>query len=83
MRVTRAYIWCAVVVSAFAGAATLLACALAPLIALAIFVQVLVSTPCPTEDSDWCYWDAAERGNGEGRSFTDYGGVIVYWNPAP
>lgn len=26
-------------------------------------------TPCPTEDSVFCYWDGATRGNGEGESF--------------
>lgn len=24
---------------------------------------------CPTEDSNWCYWDAARMGNGQGTSF--------------
>lgn len=24
---------------------------------------------CPTEDSNWCYWDAAKQGNGQGTSF--------------
>ena len=25
--------------------------------------------PCATEDSDQCYWDASERGNGDGSDF--------------
>lgn len=25
--------------------------------------------PCPTEDSNNCYWDATAHGNGQGRSF--------------
>lgn len=33
------------------------------------------SRPCPTEDSAWCYWDAATQGNGLGRSF------VVLWEP--
>lgn len=24
---------------------------------------------CPSEDSSWCHWDAADYGNGTGRSF--------------
>lgn len=24
---------------------------------------------CPTEDSDWCKWDATQQGNGKGNSF--------------
>jgi hypothetical protein len=42
--------------------------------------------PCPTEDSDNCYWDAGTRGNGDGESFvTEYGittygdGRVVIW----
>lgn len=26
-------------------------------------------TPCVTEDSSGCFWDAGDRGNGEGVSF--------------
>lgn len=26
-----------------------------------------VLPPCATEDSDWCYWDAATRGEGPGK----------------
>lgn len=33
---------------------------------------------CATEDSSNCYWDASTRGNREGRSFIDIGGVIYY-----
>ena len=28
-------------------------------------------TPCPTEDSTNCFWDAQSRGNGQGRSYMD------------
>jgi hypothetical protein len=38
---------------------------------------------CVTEDSSDCYWDADTRGNGEGRSFTDRGGVVTYWDGQP
>lgn len=34
--------------------------------------------PCPTEDSDNCYWDAAHQGNGQGRSFTVIDGEVSY-----
>lgn len=37
------------------------------------------TTPCPTEDSDNCFWDAQERGNGLGHSFTVINGEVVYW----
>lgn len=31
---------------------------------------------CPTEDSDNCKWNAAERGNGAGESFIAIGGHV-------
>ena len=34
--------------------------------------------PCPEEDSDNCYWDAAQRGNGVGTSFITLDGVTYY-----
>jgi hypothetical protein len=34
--------------------------------------------PCPTEDAENCYWDAATMGTGSGRSFVDVGGVVYY-----
>lgn len=36
-----------------------------------------VMPPCPTEDSDWCGWNAAEQGNGRGRSFVRLGPLII------
>lgn len=37
--------------------------------------------PCPTEDSVACYWDARNRGNGIGRSYTTMAsGEVVYWD---
>lgn len=38
------------------------------------------ATPCPTEDSVGCYWDADTMGNGTGRSYTvDTDGTVHYW----
>lgn len=37
--------------------------------------------PCPDEDYAGpraCYWDAAARGNGAGRSFTWTGATVIY-----
>lgn len=34
--------------------------------------------PCESEDSRDCYWDAGERGNGEGVSFVDIDGTAYY-----
>lgn len=34
--------------------------------------------PCPTEDSDDCYWDAPSMGNGSGRSFVTVDGTTTY-----
>lgn len=31
--------------------------------------QQVTLPPCPTEDSNNCYWDAGERGDGYGQSF--------------
>lgn len=33
---------------------------------------------CLTEDSDNCYWDAPNTGNGEGKSFYIIDGFITY-----
>jgi len=35
--------------------------------------------PCPTEDSDGCYWDASTRGNGLGKSFVATNDGEVIW----
>lgn len=45
------------------------------LIAFALTLIALVGAAgngafdCSTEDSNWCYWDAARQGNGQGTSF--------------
>lgn len=37
--------------------------------ALIIALLIALTTPCATEDSTACYWDASQRGNGTGHSF--------------
>jgi hypothetical protein len=37
-----------------------------------------VLVPCPTEDSDNCYWDAVSRSNGVGSSFVAWEGKVYY-----
>lgn len=39
--------------------------------------------PCPTEDSDNCYWDAQTMGNGEGQSFVTQDGETTYVDEQP
>lgn len=59
-----------------AGAIVLMATAVAvsPLVARLVIshdspvLSTVVSTPCPTEDSTECYWDAETMGNGIGTS---------------
>jgi hypothetical protein len=38
----------------------------------------LPTTPCATEDSEDCFWDATVRGNGEGRSFWNVDGWLIF-----
>jgi hypothetical protein len=35
-------------------------------------------SPCAAEDSENCYWNAQDRGNGEGTSFIRLDGVTYY-----
>ena len=35
-------------------------------------IPMVEHTPCATEDSTWCHWDAETQGNGQGTSFTTY-----------
>lgn len=37
-----------------------------------------VLMPCPTEDSDDCYWDAVSRANNQGASFIAWHGHYYY-----
>ena len=48
--------------------------------ALTIAVSGLVGlmADCEWEDSSDCYWNGSERGNGQGRSFVDIGGLTIY-----
>ena len=45
---------------------------LAALFSIVPTIALVNATPCPTEDSTWCHWDAQTHGNGQGRSFTTY-----------
>lgn len=40
--------------------------------------SVVVLMPCDTEDSDNCYWDAEQQGNGVGKSFVVLDGKVYY-----
>ena len=44
--------------------------------------ETIILTPCPTEDSTGCYWDASIRGNKVGQSFVNINGN-VYYKPQP
>lgn len=44
---------------------------------LILAALLAVLPPCPVEDADWCGWNAAEQGNGEGRSFASLGPVFI------
>lgn len=48
--------------------------------ALLLLLAALVLPPCPTEDSDGCYWNAGVAGNGLGRSFVAVAGTVLYLN---
>lgn len=37
-----------------------------------------LATPCATEDSTNCYWNASVQGDGSGESFVTVGGVYYY-----
>lgn len=40
---------------------------------------VPILPPCASKDSDQCYWDAPNRGNGKGRSFYRLDGRTTYF----
>lgn len=40
---------------------------------------VPILPPCASEDSNQCYWDAPNRGNGKGRSFYRLDGRTIYF----
>lgn len=58
-----------------------LAIAAAFALGMMAFVQFLAFSPCPTEDSTWCVWNAEIEGNGRGRSFIALGNMIIYLEP--
>ena len=39
----------------------------------------VILPPCPVEDSNNCFWDARQRGNGKGESFYVIDGVVSYY----
>lgn len=47
--------------------------------AVILAVILALTTPCATEDSANCYWDASSRGNGMGTSFIDIGGHVIHY----
>lgn len=50
------------------------------MILLCLFLIGLISLPmnqCPTEDSQWCYWNAQTQGNMVGNSF------VATWEDGP
>jgi hypothetical protein len=44
----------------------------------AILIYLALASACPAEDSANCYWNAAQQGNGQGRSFIDLGGRAFF-----
>lgn len=59
------------------------------LLSAVVVVAGLLEAPrvpdCPTEDATAaaCFWDAGERGNGEGFSFSVCGDVVTYTDARP
>lgn len=51
--------------------------ALLVLVLLGATLGAVTPTPCPTEDSANCVWNAARQGNGIGRSFVDLAGLVI------
>lgn len=43
------------------------------MIGLFFSLLLALATPCQTEDSINCYWDAAHHGNGLGHSLVNFG----------
>lgn len=54
---------------------------IAALALIAICSPVASFPPCPTEDSNSCYWDADTRSNGKGRSFIALADYSVIYLP--
>lgn len=49
----------------------------AVLITLGLLIFPFIN-PCTAEDGTVCTWNAAEQGNGQGHSFTNFYGVNIY-----
>jgi len=47
------------------------------MLALVLSFFLAFATPCATEDSSNCVWDAQARGNGVGQSFVDWNGHAI------
>lgn len=47
--------------------------------AILFSLAMSILPPCPAEDSGWCHWNAAERGNGQGESFFVLGQNLVIY----
>ena len=52
--------------------------ALAVALVASLWIGWATVTPCQTEDSNWCAWDASAQGNGQGQSFIALGPVTLY-----
>ena len=48
------------------------------LLAALVLSAVTIARPCPTEDSPNCTWYADVQGNGQGTSFIDIAGMVIY-----
>lgn len=48
------------------------------LLNLALTESPAALPPCPTEDSDNCFWQSTVAGNGMGRSFLSINGFTIY-----
>jgi hypothetical protein len=47
------------------------------MLALVISFFLAFATPCATEDSSNCSWNATTQGNGSGSSFVEWNGSVV------
>lgn len=56
-------------------------CNMTPIFGESNAATCLAFLPCETEDSNNCYWDALEMGNGVGRSFLNMNGKLYTFQP--
>lgn len=53
--------------------------AFALIVTLTVFGSIVASLPeCPQEDSNNCIWHGNKSGNGQGATFIDINGVVIY-----